>query len=159
MPSSAISSKLEQYGRGFDELSNVLNDIPKEARNWKAAPDKWSIHEIIIHIVDSEVHGFIRCRFAIAQPGITILPYDQEKWTAALNYDMQDTGENIQLFKFLHSTTFRLLKSIGEESWTHTFMHPERGKMTLEDWLDSYNDHLSRHIGQIKRTCEAWEKR
>ncbi|SYZ72841.1 conserved hypothetical protein [Candidatus Zixiibacteriota bacterium] len=159
MISKMIKEKLDQYGQGFEDLSSTLQDIPGESWNWKPAPDKWSIHEIIIHVVDSEVHGFIRCRFAIAEPGVTILPYNQEKWTAALNYEKQDTAEYIQLFKYLHATTFKLLKSVGDNSWTNFYMHPERGKMTLESWLDSYNDHLSRHIKQIKRTYNEWKSK
>jgi hypothetical protein len=34
-----------------------LRDFPKEMWQWKPAPDKWSIHEVIMHIADSEANS------------------------------------------------------------------------------------------------------
>jgi hypothetical protein len=154
-----ISGKLKQYSQGHNHMLQVLSGIPTEVLQWRPSPDKWTIHEIVIHIVDSEAHSFIRCRSAIAESGKAVVPYDQEKWTPSLHYDQQDVNENLNLLKYLRSTTYRLLSSLSDSEWSRTYLHPEHGEMNLEDWLDSYNGHLTGHMNQIKRNYEAWKAR
>ena len=40
----------------------ALTQFPREMRQWKPAPDQWSIHEVIVHLADSEANGYARCR-------------------------------------------------------------------------------------------------
>ena len=35
-------------------------------------PDRWSIHEIILHLADSEATCYVRCRHFIAEPGSSV---------------------------------------------------------------------------------------
>ncbi len=60
---------IESYGKAYDLLTEALKKYPKEMWQWKPAADKWSIHEIIIHITDSEANAYVRCRRFIAEPG------------------------------------------------------------------------------------------
>ena len=45
---------IELYGRGFDLLMAALAEVPQEAMNFKPEPKEWSVHEILIHLADSE---------------------------------------------------------------------------------------------------------
>jgi hypothetical protein len=149
---------IERFARGAEELEDALRAIPREAWSWKPAPDRWSIHEIVVHIVDSEVNGYIRCRTLVAEPGKTVMAYDQDLWAAELSYDEQSVGESLELFRLLRITTHRLLQSIPDSAWNHTVHHPERGMMMLDDWLPMYADHIPGHIAQMKRNYEGWLK-
>lgn len=57
--------KLESYSNGHAQLAAAFREFPREAWNFKPSPDRWSIREILIHVVDSEVNGFVRCRMFI----------------------------------------------------------------------------------------------
>ena len=40
-------------------------------------PHEWSIHELIAHMADSECMGAIRVRKLIAEPGSTLMMYEE----------------------------------------------------------------------------------
>ena len=67
------NEKIELYGRGFDLLKAALAEVPVEAMKWKPEPKEWSVHEIIIHIADSETNSALRARKLIVEPGGTLM--------------------------------------------------------------------------------------
>jgi len=75
------NEKIELYGCGYDNLIEALKDIPPEMWKFKPAPEEWSIHEVLIHLADSESNAALRARKLIVEPGGTLMGYDQEKWT------------------------------------------------------------------------------
>ncbi len=147
---------LESYGKAHQKILSCLNGIPKEAWDWKPAPNRWSIRENIIHLADSEANSYIRCRRFIAEPGSTVMAYNQDKWASDLNYQQQSTEDALELFRLLRKMSYDLVKALPEESWKNTIEHPENGTMTFNDWLRVYENHT--HIGQMNRTYQEWLK-
>ena len=149
---------IESYGKAYDTLVAALQEFPKEMWQWKPSPEKWSIHEIIVLIADSEANSYIRCRRFVAEPGSAVLGYDQDKWAAALNYHEQSTDDALQLFKYLRKASYDLIKNIPDEVWeTATVVHSENGVTSFEKWLTIYEEHIPVHIRQMKRNLEAWK--
>jgi hypothetical protein len=150
--------KIEIYGSAYNHLRDALRQFPPEMWQFKAAPDDWSIHEIIVHLADSEANSFIRCRRAIAEPGSAVLGYDESRWAATLNYAGQSAEDALELFKWLRLSSAKLIQTLPAETWSHTIEHSENGTMTLEDWLDIYVRHVSDHIEQMQKVYEAWRQ-
>jgi hypothetical protein len=153
---SGRDEKLALYAAGAGLLDSALAAIPSEAWDWKPGPARWSIREIILHIADSEANSYIRCRRFIAEPGKTVMAYDEDTWAEALKYRDQDPKIAIELFKLLRRATAALISSLPAAVWSHTVQHPENGLMTLDDWLDVYSRHVPEHINHIHATFEAW---
>ena len=116
----------------------------------------WSIHEHIIHLADSEANSYIRCRRLIAEPGQSLMAYDENQWALALNYHDQSTKEALELFKLLRTRTTRLIQSLPDSAWSNTAYHPENGDMTLDDWLDVYESHVPEHVQSMQENLDAW---
>src|SRR5512142_1835394 len=55
-------NKIRSYGKAHAELKQALRKFPKRMWKFKPAPDRWSIHEIIVHMADSEANSYVRCR-------------------------------------------------------------------------------------------------
>jgi hypothetical protein len=151
--------KVERYGNAHHELSETLGNIPREMWLYKPSPNQWSIHEIIIHLADSEANGYIRIRKAIAEPGTSIMVYNQEIWASRLGYIKQSPDELLELFKWLRASSYAILRSLPEPVWQQAILHPERGNLTLEQLLDIYANHVPKHINQMKRIYEQWRLR
>lgn len=149
--------KIDSYGAAYSLVKNALAEFPRSMWQYKPAPDRWSIHEILVHLADSEVNSYIRCRCFVAEPGKTIMAYDQNLWTERLNYHKQNPDAALDLFRVLRQMSFDLLRSIPEDAWKNTVMHPESGVMTFERWLDIYEMHARNHVGQMRRNYEAWK--
>jgi len=152
------NEKIELYGRGFDLLLETLNTIPRAAWTFKSAPEAWSIHEVIVHLADSEGNSALRARLLAAEPGRTLMAYDQDRWAVALNYHGQDVDDALQVTKYARLTTYKWLKTLPDEVFTHTVNHPEyKEPYSFEKWLDIYAGHIPAHIEQIKANYQTWK--
>jgi hypothetical protein len=150
-------TKIRSYGKAYTELRQALKKFPKRMWKFKSAPDRWSIHEMIIHLADSEANSFIRCRRFIAEPGSQVLGYNQDRWSAILDYHKQNTEVALELFKYLRKSSYELIKSLPDSVWANTVEHSESGTMTFEKWLDVYERHTRGHIGQMKKNYKEWK--
>lgn len=147
---------LAAYANAHSLLTEALTRFPPEMWRFKPSETDWSIHEIVVHITDSEANSYIRARRFIAEPGRTLMDYDENAWAQALDYSHIDTDAAVELFRWLRGTTYQLIKDLPEETWAHTAYHPENGDMTMDDWLDTYARHVHDHVGQMEAVYAAW---
>ena len=110
--------------------------------------DRWSIHEIILHLADSEASAYVRCRTFIAEPG-------GKRWSSmllagagSLGYFHQSTREALKIIRRLRKMTHQLLVALPDQVWEHTAAHPRDGEISLEDWIEIQERHIPHHIDQ-----------
>lgn len=156
MNPNARADRIISYGNGYAVLIDALQLFPHMMWDFKPAPEQWSIHEILIHITDSEAHGYIRCRRCIAEPGQIVTAYNERQWATGLHYQSQPVEEALDLFKWLRLRTYQLLQSLPDSVWSNTMEHAEHGTMSLADWLDVYEHHIPQHIEQMRAVYAAW---
>lgn len=158
MNRAEIDEKIEQYGRGFDLLTAALAEVPREAWSYRPAPGEWSVHEIIVHMADSESMSALRARKLIVEPGSMLMGYDEAKWADALGYNQQSAEDALEIIRLARQSTYQLLKRQPDKVFTHTVTHPEypRAPYTFEQWLNIYARHIPDHIEQLKRSYQAW---
>lgn len=150
--------KIEQYGKGFGLLEAALAKVPKEAWNFKPSPDEWSVHEIIVHMGDSESMAALRARKLIVEPGSTLMGYEEAKWAGALNYQDQDPAVSLEIIKNARLSTYKLLKAQPDAVFDHSVKHQEYSEpYTFDQWLDIYARHIPDHIEQLMKSAEAWK--
>jgi hypothetical protein len=148
--------KIESYGAAYATLTTALEGFPKEMWQFRPAPDRWTIHEIIVHIADSEANSYVRCRRFLAEPGSAVLGYDEWRWAQVLDYHAQSPVEALELFKWLRRLSYQLIKDQPETVWANTVNHSESGRMKLDEWLDIYERHIPDHVAQMKAVYDHW---
>jgi len=157
MNSTERNEKIELYGKGFDMLVHVLQDVPSEMWQFKPAPNEWSIHEVIVHLAVSESNAALRARMLIVEPGGTVMGYDQDQWVDTLNYHEHDLEDALEVVRLARKTTYALLKKQPDEIFEHIVMHPEYNEpYTFENWLNIYSAHIPGHIEQIMNNYKIW---
>ena len=157
MTPESRANKIESFGNAHTVLTDALKQFPKEMWQFRDEHGCWSIHEHIIHITDSEANSYIRVRRLIAEPGRTLMDYDENQWATALDYHEQDIDDTINLFKWLRSKTYTLIKTLPESAWSNSAYHPENGNMTLDDWLDTYESHVREHVEFMQQNLAEWQ--
>ncbi|HXO06254.1 MAG TPA: DinB family protein [Candidatus Sulfotelmatobacter sp.] len=150
--------QLESFGRAPALLSAALRQFPKKMWLHKPAPDRWSIHEIILHLADSEASAYIRCRRFIAEPESPILNFDPARWAGTLGYFHQSTREALEIIRRLRKATYQLLVALPESVWDQTVSHPTDGRVSLADWMEIQERHIPHHIDQMKQNYDTWLK-
>ncbi len=96
--------------------------------------------------------GVIRLHKLIAEPGSTLMAYEEAKWADALDYQNQDVEDGLQIFKLTRQTTYHLLKNLSNQAFTHSVSNSLGEPYTFEKWLDIYSLHVPEHIVQLKKT-------
>lgn len=157
MALSTRTEKLAHYAAAHSFLLESLERFPREMWHFKPSETDWSIHEIVVHITDSEANSYIRARRLIAEPGAPLMAYDEVAWARNLDYHNLDTEAAVELFRWLRGNTYALIKDLPEETWAHSSFHPENGETTLDDWLDTYARHVPEHVEQMERVYAAWQ--
>lgn len=151
------NEKIELYGKGFDLLLETLKDIPREVWKFKPEPKEWSVYEVLIHLADSESNAALRARKLIAEPGGTLMGYDQDKWAVELDYHDQSYEDALNIVRLVRKTTYELLKKQPDEVFEHSVKHPEYDEpYTFEKWLSIYSEHIPGHIEQIRNNYKIW---
>jgi uncharacterized damage-inducible protein DinB len=151
---------IKLYGDGPDLLDVALKKTPKAMWRWKPARTEWSVHEIVVHLGDSETNSYLRCRKALAEPGKPIMAYEQDDWAVNLRYHERDAEASRALTRMVRAQTHSLLLTLTDDDWRKTYFHPEGNRIVpLTEWLRGYADHIPGHIEQIANNVALWKKR
>jgi hypothetical protein len=152
-----LNEKIELYGRGYDMLIETLKEVPQEMWKFKPEPKEWSVHEVLVHLADSESNAALRARKLIVEPGGTLMGYDQDKWAIELDYRDKSHEDALEIVRLVRKTTYELLKNQPDEVLEHSVKHPEYDEpYTFEKWLDIYSAHIPGHIEQIRNNYKIW---
>ncbi len=147
------SRLIEVYAQGPGRLAEVIDSLSLEELRAHPKPDKWSILEIVLHMVDSEAVGALRLRKIWAENNAELPIYDQDGWALQLDYQSASKDE-MQLalahFRIIRTTMLKYFHKASGEVWDKYGIHPEYGKVTLRNLLELYADHSERHIEQIQ---------
>jgi len=150
---------VEQYARGPGRIREALARVPHEALQWRPAPGKWSVHEVVVHCADSETNAALRIRYLLAEPEPLIVGYDQDAWARLFDYHAQSLEEALAAAAAARDRTVPLLRRMTDADWAKAGQHTESGPYAAEDWLRIYAVHLEGHARQIERNVEAWTTR
>lgn len=162
MPYRTETKKLlAEYASGVRKLKKSVHQLTKSVMDFRPFEGAWTIHEHVIHLSDMEINAYTRWRCIVAESGKSVMTVDEDKWTANINYPLQPAADYISIFALLRKVTVQYLtKNLdNRELWEERFMvHPERGKVTLKDWVKLYSAHADIHVKYIERNKNIWKK-
>lgn len=157
MTSDERQKLIAQYAEGPARLEAALAKVPEAARQWRPAPGKWSVHEVVVHCADSETNSHMRIRYLLGEDAPAITGYDQDRWAAAMDYHAHPLEPALDTIRAVRANTLHLLRRITPEQWDRRGSHSESGSYSMEQWLTIYAEHLHQHERQILRNLAAWE--
>ena len=101
-------------------------------------------------MLDTETVMTFRIRKMICEEDPNISFFDQEKWIAGLRTHRDRKPEKlVARFAALRGENVALLSSLREEQMKRTGVHPESGRMTLEELAARMARHDINHLKQI----------
>jgi hypothetical protein len=150
------SALLQAYRNGPSDLRLAMEGFPEEVWAFRPAADSWSIHEIVIHLGDTEVQSHVRIRTIISEPSTTLPYYDEYRWSQALEYSSQSIPMALQIIALMRECNHSLLSSLQDSIWLQSCVHAVRGPETLETLVRGYTSHMGEHIAQMKRCHDSW---
>ena len=106
--------------RQAEATLSLLNGIPEAQANSRYAPDKWSIKELVGHVIDSErIFAYRALRFA--RNDNTPLPgFEQDDYVANAAFSEIPLADLAAEFDSLRRTTVYMFKSLAADAWLRT---------------------------------------
>ena len=150
---------IRRYEEGPRRLKAALAQVPAEAMKWRPGEGKWSVHEVVCHLADSESNAALRIRYLTAEEKPLIVGYDQARWARVFDYHSHPLEPALAVVDAVRANTSALLKRLPESAWSAAGEHTESGRYTAEDWLSIYAEHMEKHSNQIDRNLAAWKTR
>lgn len=151
-------SKIAEFEAGASAFDDVLSLEPA-LLTFRPAVDAWTIHEHVVHFCESEIAAFHRYRKAVAEPGGPVIGYDEDRWTAELNYHATSLSDALGVLRLLRKIAAAHLRTMVTRDWRSlTFAHSTKGLVTLESWIDDYIDHVHFHRQYIERNKKLFRK-
>ncbi|KQL45766.1 hypothetical protein AN963_12000 [Brevibacillus choshinensis] len=147
---------IEEYGHGYTMLRQVIEGLSEEALRFKPAPDKWSIHQILIHVTDSEILSTHRLKKVLAEEEPLLISFDQNAWANNLGYDLLDREQALLLFQMLRSSMQTILVHLTSEQSERVGVYADAGRFTFTQLLEYRVNHVRDHLAQIERVKEAY---
>ena len=136
-------------------FETLLRDLPEELLDWKPAPERWSIAEVLGHLLDIEQVYADRTRRIVTEDTPALRKYDPAAATASGDYTSGSASENLALFTKRRRASVILLKSIPASSSERTATHSELGTITLNEMLNEWACHDLGHLRQIAELYRA----
>jgi len=107
---------IEGYRKGKKEMVALINSIPEERMSFRYQLEKWSISELIQHLIDTERVFMYRC-FRIARNDKTELAgFEQDDFVKPSEADQKSKAEILEEFSINRDNSIALLKSLSEKN-------------------------------------------
>ena len=103
--------------RQLDDTLAFLRGLTEAQGNSRYAPGKWSIKELVGHIIDGE-RVFAHRALRFARNDQTPLPgFEQDDYVRAGNFDNRRLSDLADEFEQVRRATLSLLRSFDDEAW------------------------------------------
>ena len=105
---------LETLTRQLDEMQKVLRSIPEDRGGFRYSPEKWSIREVIGHLIDSErIFAYRALRFARGDVN-PLAGFDQDEYVRASGSDRRTIADLASELEYVRRGTIAMLGSFEE---------------------------------------------
>jgi hypothetical protein len=114
VPEDDVVAALRDSGR---EVVAVLDAIPATRGGFRYGPDKWTIREVVGHMIDAErIFGYRALR--LARGDATPLPgFEENDYARAAGSDARTLADLVDELRVVREGTVRLFQSLPTEAW------------------------------------------
>lgn len=154
-PAAAAETKsaLEFLEKTPSVLKTLLDAVPQNVLEWKPAPERWSIREVLTHLADIEKLYVQRARHILEEDNPAL-----QKFVPAgplPGGPGADAVERLVHFAALRSELLQLLKNAPASAGLRIGTHEELGPLTLAQLLNELANHDLGHLRQIAELYRA----
>jgi len=104
-------------GRQLEETLALINSIPEARGSFRYAEGKWSIKELIGHVIDSErVFAYRALRFARGDK-TPLSGFEQDDFVRGADFDKRTLNDLADEYQHVRRSTISLFASLDESAW------------------------------------------
>jgi len=133
-------------------LEALLRDVPADILEWKPAADRWSISEVLAHLLAIEQLYGDRAKRIVVDNNPTLAKYLEPD---EAHLGRKTSNQYLKEFVALRQANFFFWHGIPSSAASRTGVHPEMGAVTLLQLLNELANHDLGHLRQIAELYRA----
>jgi hypothetical protein len=139
---------INEFRPQFESFYTQYSKLDKSLTTIVLAEDKWSLNQIIGHLIDSASNNHQRFVRLQLNDSIHFPEYDKDEWLDTADYDQYSYLQLFQLFYYYNQLLFYLIKSVKKDSLNSKWEIPWDNKpyITLKELMTHYIEHLKGHM-------------
>lgn len=109
---------IETLQRQHADTQRLIGDLSEAQGNYRYAPDKWSIKEVVGHMIDCErIFAYRSLRFS-RNDKAELPGFDQDPYIQFGNFNNCKLSELAREFEHVRQSTILLFRHLNDEAWT-----------------------------------------
>jgi hypothetical protein len=131
------------------QVAAVLDGLADAALDEPYRPGGWTVRQLVHHLADSHANAYVRIKLALTEDEPTIKPYNHEAWVRTPDMAVP-VASSVTLLAAVHERLVALLRPVGDAEAARALIHPEIGRMTVDQVIAMYAWHGDHHVAHIR---------
>jgi DinB superfamily len=132
-----------------------LNSLTEPLVTHRPAPDRWTIKEVVGHLLDSAANNhqrFVRAQFVSE---LVFPRYEQNDWVQSQNYNAADWPQLVELWRLYNLHLAHVIRNIAPDRLNVLCKIGDYEPMSLQALAEDYVAHLKHHLAKIEDRAKA----
>ncbi len=117
-------------------------------------PDGWTVRQLVHHMADSHINGYVRMKLAATEDRPAIKTYDEARWAELTEARTGPVDMSLALLEALHLRWVAFLTALTGDDLRRVFVHPQWGDVTIEESVVMYAWHCRHHTAHIEMALQ-----
>ncbi|MFC5653842.1 DinB family protein [Paenibacillus solisilvae] len=148
---SLIPVDIEAYLHTEAQLRQAIEGLTEEQLKWKAAPESWSVTEVLGHLADHNIVVSFRIREILSGSSARLPAFSQDSWVAGQYSNTGSASDILDAFRALLAYNSLLFRRLSVEDWKKTGVNFKGETVALAAIIPAFVIHVQRHLAQIQR--------
>jgi uncharacterized damage-inducible protein DinB len=144
------------------ELIDQIEEVPARLREAVAGlspeqldtpyrPGGWTVRQVVHHLPDSHLNGYVRCKLALTEDVPAVKAYNEARWAELPDSRSVPVEVSLALLDALHRRWVPLLRALPAADFQKTWRHPDpnMGLLNLDQLLGLYSWHGRHHVAHV----------
>jgi hypothetical protein len=141
-----VAELVERFAAGAGVLGTAIEGLSAAEINARPVPGKWSLRQLVLHVLDSDLIATHRMKRIIAEDTPLLISDDETPFAEKLYGERLDVPLACELFRLNRLQMAEILRETPEPAFARTGVHSQRGKVTLREQVELYIGHLDHHM-------------
>lgn len=140
---------IEHYARGGQQMRDAFAGLSRDDLLSEPVPGTWSLQQIAVHLLDSDLIGTDRMKRIAAMPTPLLIGYDETAVSKLPGANSFDVSQVCDMFDRNRQFTATILRALPDESFLRWGVHNEIGRVSLGEMVAKYIHHLEGHLAFV----------
>ena len=100
------------------------------------------------------MNAYVRTKLAVTEDTPSIRTYEEGRWAELPEARSAPVGMSLDLLAALHRRWVAFLRALPEREFEKTFIHPEWGRVTLDEAIAMYAWHGRHHAAHVRQALD-----